>query len=338
MIKKQLLALHFIVALLISCSDDPTSNNDDVQMWELVTKLNDPIITLAHDNQGNIIAGSIDGFLYKINQSNNQVDSLFTNKNNLGASAGFVNDIKLISNNIWFAHESIGVYRYSDIDNTWNQIKSGSYFYAVGSNSKGQVFITQEYGILKVNSVSFSIDYLQNHASFGGFFKCILVNSEDEIITASTSGAIIFSTDNGETWSKNINGLNDAISNFWLMGSQSMVFDKNEDIILGSEKGVYKLHEKNGDWIYLGLSDVYITSVVCDNSNGIYVGAFSNPYAQININGGQGVYYSPNGGVDWNYISAELPSQNPYALCTNSGILYVALDSGEIYKYKGITD
>ncbi len=192
-------------------------------------------------------------------------------------------------------------------------------FYA--SDDGGITFVKKEH--VKVNNIQ--VQALAVHP-----------NNPDVVYASTTSPEIIMTTDGGDIWTNTNNGIPAMPSTIIIINPQNpeVIFtsiDRQDSGIGGT--GIYKSIGGGGSW-------TQVTSGL--QPNGLYKCIVIDPTnTQIMYAGDfySGVYYSTNGGDNWQLLNEGLIHKmvNTLALSDDGSVLYAGIEGGAVFRLGDVT-
>ncbi len=154
-------------------------------------------------------------------------------------------------------------------------------------------------------------------------------------------GAILKSTDRGQTWSRYDLPVKVGSNEDWRWNGERLAVDpnKSEILYLGSRKdGLWKSTNGGKTWTAVsgfptkGTDNRGVSFVIFDRNSGNNGNPTPLIYAGV---AGAGVYRSPDGGKSWSLLSFELGKNPQRGVLAENGTLYVTYDSpGAIAKFQ----
>ncbi len=228
-----------------------------------------------------------------------------------------------------------GVYYSSDYGNTWvNTFSTG---YGTGSrrmiplgNSALMSYGGSLRGIYKWNPVSSSWYQTFTHSS--DFFDFVQIPNGDIYATAGSPnhiGGVYKSTDNGENWSL-------VLETQYYDNCKTIDFYNGVLYYLSNNNEFWKSNDYGANWTLVStlsqLSSTYITEDMYIAPNGTIFTSFG---------ADNGVLFSTDFGVTWNFLNTGLPSLNVLDFTFFNNNLYVGTQSGlcvlDGFNFSGLT-
>jgi photosystem II stability/assembly factor-like uncharacterized protein len=202
---------------------------------------------------------------------------------------------------IYLATKSDGVYRSTNNGQTWNSYNDNAINYdankmwihqsvnhiAVGPT--GNLYAaTDSSGIFKrlANQSSWSKKAITNNP----VIYCIYILKNGDLLAGTNASAVTKSVNDGNNWSLITSGLS-SITNVF-----SIVQANNNNILIGTDKGIYKSSDGGLNWVSVDNSVGQVNCLSKSNDGLILMAATD-----------KGIYGSTNNGDSWNAQSSGMP-------------------------------
>ena len=327
-----MLSLIICIILLITRCDKNKDvigmNEIEKDLWTEIAHFGDDIPTkLAFSEDGYIFVGGSD--IYRSKTDSVSFQKVFA----LGA--GRVNDFLTLPNGkILISTENMGLYQSEDNGINWQMIVEWAYYYGIGMQQSGFIFIGGERTVMKLDT-SFQIlnNILIPHTP-AGLYKSVKVNSQDFVLVSCEPGALYLSMNDGTSWGKISLALDTLLqSTLWLHDDYTLAVDSEDNIFLATPRGVYMTSDLGGHWSCLGLDSIYVTSLACDSKGNIYAAAFGDNYIQINGGEPKGIFFYQKENQTWIDISSNLRRINAHGLTVSpTDEPYIFTPEAKLYK------
>ncbi|MBU2491897.1 MAG: choice-of-anchor A family protein [Bacteroidetes bacterium] len=305
-------SLHITQAELNNTNGNTgTGNNNPTQNWNQVGSFlpGEIVASLSNDINGNILAGTWGGKLYR-----SEDDGANWIQINTGMNVGFIWAIQRNSTGDIFVATEQGVFISTDNGGNWNLSGiNGIDVRALAIDNNDHIYAgTWGLGIYKSsdNGATWSAAGLENYA-----VNSIVVDSNNDVY-AATFGFGIFKSDNaGSTWSP----LNNGYAHIWALGITS------QDVIYAGTygDGVYSSSDFGDTWQKAanGLPVQYVYSITVDAGDNVYISSWAN-----------GVYSTSNNGLSWNSFGMAGYGVSSLMVNPASTTLYAGTSDGAIFK------
>lgn len=169
------------------------------------------------------------------------------------------------------------------------------------------VLVFSLFSILPFNLFSQQNFWVPTNGPYGGTIRSLAINFNGDIFCGTYFSGIFRSTDNGENWVNQNNGITNLNINVIKINSTNMIF-------VGTENGIFRSTNNGESWIQInnGLSNFNIQAISIGSNNHLFVGA------------GSKVFRSTNDGDSW------IDASN--GLTTSTRIISLAANSdGDIF-------
>jgi len=223
---------------------------------------------------------------------------------------------------IWATTYSKGLYRRAMNDTNWQSIiKSGNYFWKVGVNEPGTVFLEyqDENSTLfkRTNDQGLTWDTILPHITREDFN--FITSGQILLLQKEFTDHIMLSSDEGETWTVPVSGINSS----WIAPHSLMQNRLGHLFAITGENDVYVTWDKGQSWQHQFASPLTmrIHCLMVDAANNLWVGADS----------GQ-VFISEDGGQNW-YQRNIFPSNRSVRQMSSNGqgLMAASFDGGSIW-------
>lgn len=222
----------------------------------------------------------------------------------------YFNSIFRSGTGLMFTGANNKIYTSTDNGDTW--IFSADFpANSFTENSAGYIFVAaMGFGIYRTTNSGMSWENINNGITYQSIMQ-IEINSEDEVY-ALYPDLFYKSTDNGDSWNLISTGLAGEFRSF--------AIDHADDIYLGGTTGVFKSTDRGTNWEKIsGLTSITELTVTPDRF-------FAIKY--------DSVFYSINGGIDWNTLGTGTEGFHPATLKISSDqFAYLGTEGSGIYKY-----
>ena len=295
---------------------DNTSVTDDEGnelTWESVGTfgINEIIYVLTHDADGNILAGTWGGNIYRSADG-----GLNWEKINESMTVGFIWSIVVDSSNTIYVGTEQGVYYSSDEGANWIHTSlNDKDVRALGIDPDGNLYAgTWGLGIYKSTDGGATWTEANNGLEYKAV-SALVVDSNSDIYVGTFGGGIYRSVDDGESWSQ----LDVGYPYIWSLGVTS-----TNNVYAGTYgSGVYFTKDGGSTWSKSNgnLSSVYVYSITVDASDNVYISTWSH-----------GVYKTKDTGLSWSSYGLAGTGVSSIMLNTGSTSIYAGTSDGQILK------
>ncbi len=249
-------------------SSSINNGNNGSASWNLASSfpVNEIIWSLANDNSGDLLSGTIGGHLLK--SDDNGTNWEIINKN---MSVGFIWSITVNSSGKIFVGTEKGIYYSTDNGNSWDgPVLSGNDVRALAINGNSIFAGTWGNGVYKSTDNGTTWTKTNSGLSpYGLAVHALTVDSHSNIYAGTFGGGVYKSTDNGATWVKT----NIGYQFIWGLAVTS------DDVLYAATygAGVYRSTNGGDNWTQInnGLSAKFVYSVVVDASNNVYANTWT---------------------------------------------------------------
>ena len=280
--------------------------------------LSEIVYSLANDFNGNMLAGTWGGNIYRLED-----DEETWIKINDGMNAAFIWDIFAdeATGNIYVGTEQ-GLFLSDNNGNEWTKILTGYDVRGVSVSPIGDIY-AGTWGAGAFKSTNGGGDWNETNNGLDNLaVNALVINSSGNIFVATVGGGIYKSTNGGSNWIK----LDVGYEFIW-----TLAVTNNDELYAGTYgDGVYFSDDNGANWYKsnFGLPAEYVYSISVDNNN-TYISTWSN-----------GVYTSNDGGISWNTVGLAGTEVSSILLNEETGTLYAGTSDGRILKTEGnvITD
>ncbi len=187
-----------------------------------------------------------------------------------------------------------GLYKSTDNGDSWTNIKTQFEDFQVFSvyiTKANHIWVGTDYQGALFRSTDNGETWENKNNGYGANECWAIGESKDGILFAGDAnvGRLYRSTDNGENWEFSA-----------IIAPLAFAADSNNVVYAGSFNGLYSTTDNGITWIHNStLSSFVVSTVLIDTSNNIFCGT---GYSFV---GGDGVFYSTNGGQDWIQLGLE---------------------------------
>jgi len=310
-------------------------SEDDGDNWikiDLDMTISRPIHSIFIDPNGVIYLGTGSGIHRSIDDGENW--------ERIGVPNSDVWVVGINSEGDLFAGTDNGTFRSENSGNTWERIEliEKSEF---KSNLSNIAFSPDGFGFVGDESSNRLFRSLDNGASWSVSLEQvdvgeILISSSGYVFVGEEEQKIYRSSDNGETWERLENGLEEAQSflalvetpdgdifgggfgeegiyhstdngDSWVLGGLegnpiwSLAVNSAGDIFAGTTGGVYYSADNGSSWTLFNITGGYVFSIVVSTSDDIFAGTFN--FEDEDILPADGVLVSRDNGDTWNRMS-----------------------------------
>jgi len=242
--------------------------NNSATSWNLASSfpINEIVWSLADDNNGNLLAGTIGGHLLKSDDHGTTWEII--NKN---MSVGFIWSIIVNNSGKIFIGTEKGIYYSTDNGNSFDgPVLAGNDVRALAINGNSIFAGTWGNGVYKSTDDGTTWTKTDNGLSpYGLAVHALTVDSHSNIYAGTFGGGVYKSTDNGATWVKTSIGY----QFIWGLAVTS------DDVLYAATygAGVYRSTDGGNNWTQInnGLSAKFVYSVVVDASNNVYANTWT---------------------------------------------------------------
>ena len=168
-------------------------------------------------------------------------------------------------------------------------------------------------GLLVLSTQTARADWVQTNGPWGADIYALAV-SGDNIFTATSSGRVYHSTNNGTSWTPVSSGLsNTTVYTFTVSGNT---------IFAGGTSGVFRSTNNGTSWTAetSGLSNNYIYSF-CASSSSLFAGTY-----------GGGVFRSFNNGTSWTAVNSGLTDSRVLSLAVSDGTIFAGTYHNGVWR------
>ncbi|KAB2846970.1 MAG: choice-of-anchor A family protein [Melioribacteraceae bacterium] len=288
-----------------------TGNNNPTQNWNQVGSFlpGEIVASLSNDIDGNILAGTWGGKLYRSND-----DGANWTQINSGMNVGFIWSIAVNSTGDIFVATEQGVFFSTNNGGSWNLSGiSGIDVRALSIDGNGHLYAgTWGLGVYKSNDngTSWSFVGLENLA-----VNSIVIDSQNDVYAATFGFGIYKSEDAGTSWVS----LNNGYAHIWALGITS-----TDEIYAGTYgDGVYTSSDLGDTWQKTanGLPVQYVYAITVDAGDNVYISSWAN-----------GVYSTSDNGLSWNSFGMAGYGVSSLMVNPASTTLYAGTSEGAIFK------
>lgn len=284
--------------------------------WQFVGQFanGEMVWTLANDAQGNILAGTMGG---KIFRGNGQT---FTRINE-SMHVGFIWKLIVDASGKIYAGTEQGVFKSADNGATWTLVGLAMKdVRALVLESDGTLLAgTWGYGIFK--SVNGGLSWTEVNQNLVSTAVHAMVKNANGDLFAGTFGNGVYKSDNhAASW--NVTAM--PYNFVWSLGVTS-----NGNLFAGTYgDGVYRSTDNGSSWMKMsnGIANGFIYAITVDAGDNIYVSTWAG-----------GVYASSDMGVTWNALGMGGFGVSSLLINPQSNSLYVGTSNGALYMTNGIT-
>jgi len=221
--------------------------------------------------------------------------------------------------NLFAGTAEAGIFRSTDNGDSWMQSGLGIAVYSFAVSTEGIIFAGTGDGVYR--SLDQGDNWLRLDTPQTGLPQTLVysltISPSGTLFAGTHNGVILYSHDNGDTWSLTSLGLTNDV---WSLATNS-----SGHIFAGTfEGGVWRSVDDGQTWVQInnGLVDNYNVNAVAVNANDL---VFAATYA--------GVYRSADNGDTWVAINNGLTNTLDRALVINGlGHLFLATEGGGVFK------
>lgn len=251
-------------------------------------------LKLYVDPQGKLWTGTTGGGTYlSVNHGDNWHRASLINSE--------VSSLAILSDYVFAATWTNGVFRSPDNGNTWQDVNSGiptESIFSLGVAPNGKVFAgTYAFGLYRSNDSGSTWQHLTNglpdSTSIYRDIRSIAFDSSGNSYVGGYNG-VFLSTNVGDTWTRQSTGLPGG------QAVNALAVINHEIVLAGLWNGkLFQSSDSGSHWIQSNPSTnwSYISDISIDGNNNIYVGT-----------GYDGVYRSTNSGGSWHQVNEGLGS------------------------------
>ncbi len=158
----------------------------------------------------------------------------------------------------------------NDNGNSWISLTENTeagyaYFYSFAFDKYGNIYGATRRGV-------YYSDVVKNHfKSIGLTNETILgidLNSQEWIYVSTENGKIYVSKDHGSSWQQ--------LNSYPLKQAHCLYINKNDNIIVGTEDGIYRSADNGDNWEFVGLKNKYILKIISDSNGNLIAGTDMN--------------------------------------------------------------
>lgn len=292
--------------------------------WSLISNVapSQIIWTMTGDNDGNLLAGTFGGTIYKSFDGGANWTTL---SNSLNVS--YVWDIEVASDGKIYAGSEKGLYYSVDDGISWSITSMGAFkrvdVRSIAIDTAGAIYAgTWGGGLHKSTDGGTNWTDVTNGIGGLGVIHALVVNSDNEVFAGTYDDGLYYSNDGGASWTKTSLSYNHV----W-----SMEVTSTDEIYVGTYgSGVYYSDDNGSSWSYLsqGLSGQHIYALSVDTADVVYANSWA--HGIYSFSGGSlkanksGVASGNSLGLDGLRISAITidKESNELIASTENGLLY----------------
>lgn len=307
------------------------SGNDDLGDWEPIGEFEATQIiwSISADNNGNILAGTAGGELYRMT-GENEWERL-----NEGMLIGFIWDIEVASNGDIYLGTEQGIFKSTNGGNTWQGPLSGLYADIRAleiEDISGDIYAAAwGFGIYKL--ANGSTEWVQvNNGLTNLIVNSISADSEGRLFAGTFGGGIYISTNGGELWT----AADIDYNLVWALAVTS-----NDEIYAATYgKGVYRSVDNGLTWLPLnvGLIAEHVYGVAVNAYDEVYVSTWTGGVYKLSTI----VPGAPAGGGNsimtetemWTPVGMNGHGISALMIDKNASTIYAGSSEGVIYKKK----
>ncbi|HEX2865862.1 MAG TPA: SdrD B-like domain-containing protein [Ignavibacteriales bacterium] len=306
------------VLVTVSPASDNGSGNTgggsggNTEKWQHVADFTsgEIIWNMTSDNDGNLLAGTWGGKIYKT-EDNGQTWGVL----NSGMQAAYIWSIVVNSEGRIFAGTEKGVFTSSDNGKTWTETA------LKGVDVRSLIEVSDVlYAGVWGKGVYKSLDNGETWTEVNKGLTCLAVHalavsSKGDIFAGTFGGGVFKSNDGGISWTD----LNAGYPFIWALGTTS-----EGSVYAGTYgDGVYYSNDGGTSWSRSnnGLASLFIYSVTVDNKDNVYLSSWAG-----------GVYTASGNGTVWNSLGMAGQGVSTVAVNPKTGSLYVGTSQGSVYS------
>ncbi len=227
-----------------------------------------------------------------------------------------------------YANTSSGIYRYNEIQRTWNNVGPRNTAFESILVTQSNVLLATSSTLGVFRSTDFGSTWFKPTTLTGENITAICVDQDNYTYVGTLGNRIYKSAQTGSGWYQTPSGV---------VGGEVNAFAKSGTVVFaGTDEGLFSSSNHGVDW--KNMTSAFFGGAVYD----VAVNAANDVFVTSNF----GLYRSTDGGEHW--ISAGLSSYGTTRLCitpqntifvnTTANGIYSSTNNGETWNYSGLVD
>jgi len=295
--------------------------------WTLAggTGLNEIVWTMANDINGDLLAGTIGGKIFR-----SADDGTTWNRINNDMNVAYLWDIIVDGNGKLYAGTENGIYYSINNGTTWQgPVLNGNDVRALGIDGFGNIYAgTWGNGVYKSTD---GTTWTQMNSGLGALAVHALAIDVNSVIYAGTYGGGVYkSVDFGDTWEQT--GL--SYNYVWALGITS-----SGHLFAGTYGGgVYSSEDGGSSWYLIGGTPAYVYAVTVDAADNVFVTTWSDGVYMLTANGPvnngnvKGGGYESTNTLAWMRLGLSESGVSSLLVNPQGSELYAGAEDGSVYR------
>ena len=289
------------------------------------TGLNEIVWTMANDVNGDMLAGTVGGKIYR-----SADDGATWTRINNSMNVTYIWDIVIDANGMLYAGTENGIYYSNDNGTTWQgPVMSGKDVRALVIDGFDNIYAgTWGAGVYKstdgttwTEKIS-GLDALAVHA--------LAVDANSVLYAGTYGGGVYKSVDFADTWEQSTLGYDYV----WSLGITS-----NGTLFAGTYGGgVYSSEDGGASWYLIGGTSAYVYAITVDAADNVFVSTWSNGVYMLTANGPtnngnlKGGRYEGTESLAWMKLGLDESGISSLLVDPQGSDLYAGAEDGTVYK------